>query len=112
MTERNSYVYNVLLSVDQLGNTIFGGNPDSTISARTGYFAARGSERFWVIQERVINYAFKPVDGSNHCREAWQADKNETMYEAGPVAKIAMALTVLPLCLLIGTALRVYKAFA
>jgi hypothetical protein len=112
MTERNSYVYNILLSLDQFGNSVFGGNPDSTISARTGYFAARGSERFWVIQERVINYAFKPVDGSNHCRKAWQADKNETMYEAGPVAKIAMGLTVCVMCVTIGTALRIYKAFA
>lgn len=112
MTERNSYAYNILLSLDQFGNAVFGGNPDSTISARTGYFAAKKQERFWIIQERVINYAFKPIDGPNHCRQAWQADANETFYAAGPVAKIAMGLTVCVMCVTIGTALRIYKAFA
>lgn len=109
---KNSYVHNVMVSVDQLGNAVFGGNPDSTISARTGYFAARGSDRFWILQERLINYAFKPIDGPNHCRQAWQADANETFYAAGPVAKIAMGLTVCVMCVVIGTGLRIYKAFA
>ncbi|MBK7384715.1 MAG: hypothetical protein IPI81_15500 [Flavobacteriales bacterium] len=33
------YFKNVLVSVDQLGNTLCGGNPDNTISAWTGYFS-------------------------------------------------------------------------
>lgn len=107
---KNSYLHNVMVSVDQFGNTLFGGNPDSTISARTGYFSARTGERFWILQERLINYAFKPVDGPNHCREAWQADANEVFYVAGPVAKAAMAATVCVMCFVIGTALRIYKA--
>jgi hypothetical protein len=109
--KKNGYVHNLLLSLDQSGNAVFRGNPDSTISARTGYFAARGSDSFWVAQERLINYSFKPLDGPNHCRQAWQADKNEEFYDAGVVAKVGMALTVIPLCFLIGTALRIYKAF-
>jgi hypothetical protein len=31
-----SYVWNLLISVDQLVNTIFGGHPDETISSRCG----------------------------------------------------------------------------
>lgn len=110
--KKNGYVHNLPLSLDQFGNAVFDGNPDSTVSARTGYFAARGSQRFWIIQERLINYAFKPLDGPNHCRQAWQADKDEDFYAAGFIAKTAMALTIIPLCFLIGTALRIYKAFA
>lgn len=30
------YLYNILISLDQLGNTILGGDPDETISSRLG----------------------------------------------------------------------------
>ena len=30
------YFWNLLISIDQLVNTIFGGDPDETISSRTG----------------------------------------------------------------------------
>lgn len=32
------YVWNLLIALDQLGNAIFGGNPDSTISGRIGRY--------------------------------------------------------------------------
>jgi hypothetical protein len=32
----HSYVWNLLISIDQLVNTIFGGHPDETISSRCG----------------------------------------------------------------------------
>ena len=35
------YVWNVLLSIDQLGNTLAGGEPDETISSRTGKWKLR-----------------------------------------------------------------------
>ena len=30
------YILNILISIDQFVNTIFGGDPDETISSRTG----------------------------------------------------------------------------
>ena len=88
-----NYIRNLLLSLDQFGNSVFAGNPDSTISARTGYFSARYPDSlFWTLQQEVINFAFRPIDGDNHCWDAWQADKNETMYPAGSLVKTIMLL--------------------
>jgi hypothetical protein len=39
-----TYLVNVLIGVDQLGNTLLGGYPDETISARAGRLRARP---FW-----------------------------------------------------------------
>lgn len=61
-----SYIKNVLVAIDQLGNAICGGNPDVTISARTGYFANISNTKlkpWWRIMEAIINFAFKPIDG-------------------------------------------------
>lgn len=32
------YFSNFFVAIDQLGNTVAGGNPDNTISARVGYY--------------------------------------------------------------------------
>ena len=34
-----SYSRNLFIAIDQLGNALGAGNPDVTVSARTGYFA-------------------------------------------------------------------------
>lgn len=39
------YFWNILISVDQSLNTLFGGNPDETISSRAGKAAEEG--RAW-----------------------------------------------------------------
>ncbi|MGB0504373.1 MAG: hypothetical protein ACPGGD_09990 [Thalassolituus sp.] len=103
------YTHNLMLTVDQLGNTVFRGNPDSTISARTGFNSAMTNSRFWLLQERFINYAFKPLDGENHCRQAWQADKDEYFNDAGTMTRVLMAATVMLSCFVIGTLLRGFK---
>lgn len=60
-----SYVKRLALSVDQLVNTITGGDEDETISSRVGRNAVAG--KWWaLILERVID-AFL---GKGHCRKA------------------------------------------
>ena len=103
-----TYIRRVLVAIDQLANAVFAGNPDSTISARTGRMSALTGKRYWVLQERLINYAFKPMDGERHCIKAWRTDRAENYYDAGVIAKVAMALTVVPSCLIIGTVLRIF----
>lgn len=56
-----SYFKNILVSVDQLGNAICGGNPDNTISARVGFFSQTSkSIKFYKIKNAspVIGEAF------------------------------------------------------
>lgn len=40
-----NYVWNILISIDQLANTIFGGDPDETISSRLGKWSRDGRHR-------------------------------------------------------------------
>lgn len=49
------YISRVLVSIDQAANVILGGNPDETISARTGRDAARGYAWARVVQWALNN---------------------------------------------------------
>jgi hypothetical protein len=52
------YIEKILLGLDQFGNTILGGAPDETISARSGRLAGRSglrSKLFWTPLARVLN---------------------------------------------------------
>lgn len=60
-----SWIGGVLIAIDQLGNAVAGGNPDATISARTGYFAneVEGTfQLYWQTMELIINFTFYPVE--------------------------------------------------
>lgn len=57
------YLVNILVSVDQFGNTITGGSPDETISSRLGR-NYRGS-----LLERGVDCLFF-WQGKNHCEKA------------------------------------------
>jgi len=92
-SERESYILRVLVSIDQLGNTIAGGNPDVTISARTGYFAnveKTGLRIWWRCMEAIIDFAFYPIDGPGHCLKAYRSDEEEGKHREG--SDIARAL--------------------
>ena len=54
--EYKSWPVAVLVAIDQLGNAIAGGNPDSTISARVGFFSemAKRGKSYWKGLESII----------------------------------------------------------
>lgn len=71
------YLKNILISIDQLVNTLFGGSPDMTISARLGRFY-RGS-----IPERFVDWLFSwqhRPDG--HCESADWYERDEDNSDA------------------------------
>ena len=79
------WLYTVLIAIDQLGNALAGGYADSTISARVGYNARHANparQNYWRLLEWVINYTFLPLDGSDHCYQAYLAG-NKTHYRDG-----------------------------
>lgn len=98
-----SYFKNVLVSVDQLGNTICGGNPDNTISARVGYFSEvnrNPNKYFWKALAKVINFTFWPVDGLNHCRQAFENDPEETFNDNnGDVFRVLISVFIVAFCI-------------
>lgn len=74
------YVKRVLVSIDQLGNAIAGGNPDCTISGRTGFFQYNSKKPYvwyWHLLAFIIDLTFYPFDGHGHCKQAYKIEKDE-----------------------------------
>jgi len=102
--KKNSWGYNILLSIDQFGNAVANGNPDSTISARVGYFANDGLSNskypgYWKFMENMINIAWWPFE-RNHCKNAYDADP-EYSYAGNGLAKIALFILALAFSIII-----------
>ena len=99
-----SWFMEVLLALDQLGNSLAGGHHDSTVSARIGFhlYDADGERgMFWSFLEFMVNFTFSPIDGPHHCRMAYCADKNEQFKEGGFFAKLLLIILVLFTCTLL-----------
>ena len=70
-----SWTVRVLVSIDQLANTLLNGKPDETISSRVGKNAIAG-KRWALIAEKFINALFKFLIGEeNHCRSHIEWDE-------------------------------------
>jgi len=62
------YFWNVVVSLDQLVNTLFGGDPDETISSRLG-------KRNWWLG-RFICWVLDKFD-KNHCEKVLEHDEGK-----------------------------------
>jgi len=64
------YIWNILISIDQLANTILGGDPDETISSRAG---KRQYEQVWA------KYLCKFLNwlDTNHCKKSIEEDEGD-----------------------------------
>ena len=62
------YFWNLLISIDQLTNTVLGGDPDETISSRSG---KKQDDQLWAKYLcKVLNY----ID-TNHCKKSIESDE-------------------------------------
>ena len=102
--KNRSYIFRVFVGVDQLGNAVAGGNPDNTISGRTGYFAnhAHSSVRwYYKLLEKIINFTFYPMDGHGHCDQAYHNDELEEYYALKGIMFFIMSLIVIGSCIIL-----------
>jgi hypothetical protein len=58
------YIWNILIAVDQLGNTIFGGDPQETISSRSDKAMKAGKKWGCVLCK------FLSIFQKDHCQKA------------------------------------------
>jgi hypothetical protein len=65
-----AYLFNLLISLDQMANTIFAGNPDETISSRMGK-AIRENR---CVMCHWVCWLIGLVD-KNHCRDSIEDDE-------------------------------------
>ena len=70
-----SYLLNVAIAVDQLGNAIIGGYPDETVSSRV-YRYSRTYKCANVIRI-VLDLIFSPW-GKEHCKESYESELERT----------------------------------
>lgn len=63
------YLWNLLISLDQLANTVMGGSPDETISSRAGK-AMREGRRWGCILCQLLNW-IEP----DHCAKSIEPDE-------------------------------------
>ncbi len=113
-----SYLSNLFVSIDQLGNVLAGGNPDNTISSRVGYYnkhksAIEKAPVQWRIFETIINFTFYPIDGEDHCHEAFHNDAGEEFdnHTKNILVAILAAVIIIPSCLLISILLYTLYLF-
>ncbi len=102
-----SYLSNFFVSLDQLGNTLAGGNPDNTISARIGYYNyhddyCKEPALHWKLFRLIVDKTFYPVDGERHCHEAYHNDAGEYFDETKNWAIAILAVFIIPSCICIG----------
>ena len=99
------WLWNVLVAIDQLGNTIAGGKPDITISARVGYFSNHsGNAKFmfyWKNLEWVINFTFYPLDGSDHCLKALEEDNENGHVHGNDLMRAILGIIIIVACFFI-----------
>ena len=62
------YIWNILIAIDQLANTILGGDPDETISSRAGKLQHK--RRWACILCKFLNW----ID-TDHCKESIEEDE-------------------------------------
>lgn len=110
------YLRNFFVAIDQLGNALAGGDPDSTISARVGYFANYDSTTkdvwYWNMFQFIINTTFYPVDGKNHCLQAYYYDPGENYRGQGfPVLYLLAAVIIVSTCIPIAAILWLIYLF-
>ncbi len=111
-----NFLTNFFISIDQLGNVLAGGNPDNTISSRVGYYTERYYELEelplrWRLFRNIINFTFYPIDGKNHCKEAYFNDAGEEFDKGtSDMAVAILAVLIIASCLFIATVLYVLFA--
>ena len=66
-----AWVFRVLIAIDQLLNTVIGGDPDETISSRAAKGAARGVAG-WCLLCRLLDLVDR-----DHCRKSLEPDEGD-----------------------------------
>lgn len=101
-----SWIVEVLLAVDRLGNAIAGGESESTVSGRVGYYAARKKNRYWKALEAIIDHTFLPIDGPYHCLNAMKRDGH--FKRGNDIGLAVLCIFVVLACLVIWPLGRLY----
>lgn len=88
-----TYLKNILFALDKLGNAISGGNHKCTISGRIGYYcvnAIAAVKWFWLFLQSIVDFAFYPIDGKGHCKQAYLKEQTNEFYKLNSFKLLAL----------------------
>jgi len=91
-------ILNLLLNIDRLGNALCGGHYKLTVSGRVGYFAYEKENLYWNILQWIINNTFHPLDGPNHCWNAFKWESSTDYRRGNDIALALLSVIVLIVC--------------
>ena len=103
---------NVMASGDQFGNSIAGGNRDTTISGRCFYNTMKHDDLYWELFSMYVNFSFYGLDGPNHCEQAYHKDAGEVYHDACFFDRVLLLIFSIPVCTIvtiIGYPYMIYK---
>jgi hypothetical protein len=66
------YGWNLLISLDQLLNTLLGGHPDETLSSRMGKYVQKGRGVIPCVLCKILDVIFREKD---HCIKNIESDR-------------------------------------
>jgi hypothetical protein len=69
----SEYLYDVAISIDELGGTLLYGTRDKTVSHMTGFYSLKGNLSA-IIFSKIIDFLF----GKNHCVDVYNRDIQKT----------------------------------
>lgn len=75
------HLYNIGLALSQFGNALIGGDPDESISGRSGKGRQAGSP-FWTVAATVIDWAWLVLSlgyERDHCARSIERDEGAAM---------------------------------
>lgn len=100
MNYKDTYVGRNLNALSQAANALIGGNPDVSISARIGYNGYHNNNVLWMLCQVIVDYTFYPLDGWNHCYNAYKRDIKEEYNSDlfGRVGIVLMSIIMLIAC--------------
>ena len=91
----------VVIAIDRMFNAIAGGRSEITISARLGYLYYKRPSPWATILMRIVDFTFKPVDGNNHCLQAYFLETDEVIIKGNKIALAFLSLFVVLGCVVI-----------
>lgn len=74
----------IFIFIDKILNWIAGGSIKNTISGRVGFYANHANTKvrwYWITMQKIIDFTFFPLDGLNHCHDAYHRDKSKDDYK-------------------------------
>jgi len=78
VSKLKKYFWNILISIDQFVNTVFGGSPDETISSRLGKWAKNGKNKQGIRKYiyKVVNFIVEIFE-KNHFKKSIEEDEGD-----------------------------------